>query len=95
MFYLVAGAWRIQLLSEMEATHVGCGFRVAELERRVSELGDDLQHSEKKYQLLVSEKASVEEVRSLLEAKVDSITQVNEGLMIQVESLERDVVDHD
>ena len=37
----------------------------------------------------------MEEARSTLEAKVDSLTQVNEGLVIQVESLERDAVDHD
>lgn len=30
-----------------------------------------------------------------MEAKVDSLTKVNEGLRIQVESLERDVADHD
>ena len=37
----------------------------------------------------------MEEVRSGLEAKVDSLSQVNEGLMIQVKSLECDAVDHD
>lgn len=95
MFYLVAGARRIQLLGEMEVVHVGCCSRVTELERRVSEHGVDLQCSEQKYQLLGSEKSVEEEVRSSLEAKVDSLTQVNEGLMIQVESLECDAVDHD
>lgn len=79
----------------MEATHAWCGSCVTKLKRHVSELGDDLQHSEQKYQLLVSENATVEEVRSTLEANVDSLTQVNEGLVIQVESLERDVVEHD
>lgn len=95
MFYLIAGTRHIQLLGEMEATHAWCGSCVIELERHVSELGDDLQRSEQKYQLLVSEKAIVEKVRSTLEAKVDSLTQVNEGLMIQVESLERDAIEHD
>ena len=66
----------------MEVAHAGCGSRVTKLERRVSELGGYLQRSEQKYQLLDSE-------------KVDSLTQVNEGLMIQVESLEHDVVNHD
>ena len=37
----------------------------------------------------------MEEVRSALEVKFDSLTQVNEGLMIQVESLKRDVADRD
>lgn len=37
----------------------------------------------------------MEEARFALEAKVDSLTQVNEGLVIQVESLERDAADHD
>lgn len=48
MFYLVAGARRIQLLGEMETAHAGCGSRVIKLERHVSELSDDLQHSEQK-----------------------------------------------
>lgn len=43
--------------------------------------------------LLAAEKAVVEEVRSVLESKVDALTQVKEGLMIQNESLERDVID--
>lgn len=37
----------------------------------------------------------MEEVRSALEAKVDSLNQVNEGLMVQVKSLERDAADRD
>lgn len=49
MFYLVAGAWRIHLLGEMEDANAGSDSRVTELGRRVSELGDDLQHSEQKY----------------------------------------------
>lgn len=95
MFYLVAGAQRIQMFGEVEAAHAGCGTCVAELERRVSELSGDLERSEQRYQLLVSEKDAMEEVRSGLEAKVDSLSQVNEGLMIQIESLERDAVDRD
>lgn len=68
---------------------------MAELERSVSELSGNLQRSEQKYQLLVSKKVVVKEVKSGLETKVDSLSQVNEGLMIQVESLERDVADRD
>lgn len=34
-------------------------------------------------------------IRSALEMKVDSLTQANEGLMVQNESLEWDVSDHD
>lgn len=68
---------------------------MAELERSVSELSGNLQRSEQKYQLLVSKKVVVKEVKSGLETKVDSLSQVNEGLMIQVESLERDAVDCD
>lgn len=49
MFYLVAGARHIQSLEEMEVVHAGCGSCVSELERRVFELGDDLQRSEQKY----------------------------------------------
>lgn len=46
-----------------------------------------------KYDLLMSEKRVVEEVRSELEVKVYSLTQSNEVLMIQNESLESNVVD--
>lgn len=42
MFYLIVGVWRIQMFSEVEAAHVGCKTRVAELERCVSELSGDL-----------------------------------------------------
>lgn len=65
------------------------------MERHVFELGDDLQLSEEKFQLLALEKTITEDARSALEVKVDSLTQVNEGLMIQDESLERDAADHD
>lgn len=37
----------------------------------------------------------MEEIRSGLEAKVDSLSQANEGLMIQVKSFERDAADRD
>lgn len=46
-----------------------------------------------KYDLLMSEKRVVEEVLSKLEVKVYSLTQSNEVLMIQNESLESNVVD--
>lgn len=42
MFYLTAGARRIQLFSEMDTTHAGCRARVADLECRISELNNDL-----------------------------------------------------
>lgn len=74
---------RIQIFGEVEAVLAGRGTRMVELEHRVSELSGDLQHSEKRYQL-VSEKAATEEVQSGLEAKVDSVSQVNGGLMIHV-----------
>lgn len=45
MFYLVTGAWRIQMLSEMEAANAGCGTHIMELEHRISELNGDLQRS--------------------------------------------------
>lgn len=37
----------------------------------------------------------MEETRSALEEKMDSLTHYNEGWMIQNESLEHDVVGHD
>lgn len=95
MFYLVAGARRIQSLGEMEVMHARCSARISELERRVLELGDNLQRSEEKCQLLALEKTVTEDSRSALEVKVDSLTHVSKGLMIQVESLEHDIVDHD
>lgn len=45
MFYLVTGAWRIQMLGEMEAANAGCGTHIMELEHRISELNGDLQRS--------------------------------------------------
>ena len=53
MFYIVAGAWRIQLLGEMEAARVGCDSLVTEFGHHVYEFSDDFQHSEQRYQLLV------------------------------------------
>lgn len=41
MFYLVAGAWCVQLLSEIEAVHAGCSSREVGLKRQVFELGSD------------------------------------------------------
>ena len=49
IFYLVAGARRIQMFSEIERAHVGYGDRVIELERRISELNSDLQRLERRY----------------------------------------------
>lgn len=45
--------------------------------------------------LLALEKTVAEEIRSALEAKVNSLTQANEGLMIQNESLKHNVCDCD
>lgn len=74
MFYLVAGAHRIQLLNEMEATHTGCGVQEGNLKRRIAELEKDVHGFEKRCGLLASEKTGTEEIRSALEAKVDSLT---------------------
>lgn len=95
MFYLVAGSHCVHALGEMEAAHATCESRVTRLERRLGELGEDLRLSEQKCELLSSEKTVLGETRAILEAKVDSLTQVNEGLMIQVECLERDAADRD
>nr|KAJ0203816.1 hypothetical protein LSAT_V11C500256730 [Lactuca sativa] len=45
--------------------------------------------------LSASEKSVLEDVRSALEGQVESLTQANEGLMIQNEILERDLVDRE
>lgn len=72
----------------MEVTHAGCSARKVELKRQISELGRDVHDSDKRHALLSSEKIVVEEIQFALEMKVDSLTQVNEGLMIQNESLD-------
>lgn len=95
MFYLVTGARRIQLLNEMVVTHSGCSAREGGLRHRIFELESDVRGLEQKCMLLASEKTVLEEIQYALERKVDSLTQVNEGLVIQNESLERDVVDRD
>ena len=46
MFYLVAGSRCIHSLGEMEGAHTTCGSRVAILEHRLGELGDDLLSAE-------------------------------------------------
>ena len=48
VFYLVVGARRIQLLSEMETSHAGCKSREARLKGQVFELGSDMQGVEQK-----------------------------------------------
>lgn len=79
----------------MEVAHSSCSVRKASRKRRITELENDVHGLEQRYTLLVSEKVVVEEVRSALEVKLDALTQSNEGLMIQNESLERNVGDHD
>ena len=95
MFCPVARSQCIHALGEMETTHAACGSHVASLERRLRELDDDLRLSEEKCELLVSEKNVLDKTRAVLEAKVDSLTQMNEGLMIKVESLDCDVAYRD
>ena len=46
MFYLVAGSRRVHALGEMEAIHAACESRVTGLERRLGELGKDLNLSD-------------------------------------------------
>lgn len=95
MFYLVTGSRCILLLNEMEAAHVGCTTQEVELKRHILELEKDVCGFDQKYALLSSEKAVAEEVQSMLEMKVGSLTQANKGLMIQNECLEQDVSDRD
>lgn len=93
MFYPVAGAHRIQLLSKMEAAYLGCGAQETILKHRITEHENDVHGFEQMCALLASEKVVTEEVRATLEAKVDSLTYANKGLMIQNESQECDVCD--
>lgn len=43
MFYLVAGARRIQLLGDIEAVNAGCDVHEVGLRCQISELGNDIQ----------------------------------------------------
>lgn len=95
MFYLVTGSHRIQLLHEMEVIIVVYVVHETKYNHQISELEKDAHSFDQKYDFLASEKNIVEEVCASLEAKVDSLVQANEELMIQNESLERDVVDRD
>lgn len=83
------------MLGDVKATHAGYDVREIGLRCQVSELGNDIQGLDQKCSLLAAEKATVEEVRVVLDSKVHALTQVNEGLMIQNESLERDIADRD
>lgn len=75
MFYLVFGSRRIQLLNEMEVAHASYRAREVELKHQIDELEKNVHDSDQRYALLASEKTIVEEIRSLLEAKVDSLTE--------------------
>lgn len=74
MFYLVAGSHRVQSLNKMEASHSRCNVHEDGLRGRITELESDVQGLEQKWMLLIDEKTTVEEVRSALESKVDSLT---------------------
>lgn len=95
MFYLVVGAHCIQVLNKMEITHTVCGVQEVKLKRRIVELEKDVHGFDQRCALLALEKTVAEKIRYALEAKVDFLTQENEGLMTQNESLERDVCDRD
>lgn len=95
MFYLVAGARQVQLLNEMEVSHSSYSVREASLKCQIIELENEFNGLEQKSTLLVSEKVVVEEVRFVLESKLDVLTQNNEWLMIQNERFERDVCECD
>ena len=66
MFYLASGSRYIHSLSKLEATHAMCESCVVGLERRVGELGEGLRLYEQKCQLLVSEKAILDDARATL-----------------------------
>lgn len=95
MCYLAAGSQWIQQLDDLKRAHSYLVASEADLKCQVAELERTIWGFDKKYDLLAAEKEFVEDVWSSLEAQVDSLTQSNEGLMIQNESLERDLSDHD
>lgn len=95
MCYLAAGSQWIQQLDDLKRAHSYLVASEADLKCQVAELERTIWGFDKKYDLLAAEKEFVEDVWSSLEAQVDSLTQSNEGLMIQNESLERDLSDRD
>ena len=67
----------------------------AVLRAKVTELSTAVGRLEEENRSLVSGKLVLEDVRSVLEGQVESLTQANEGLMIQNESLDRDLADRE
>lgn len=95
MTYLAVGSCRVQRFNELEHAHSVLSASEAGLQGEVAGLGATVQRLEGENRSLVSEKSVLEDVRSALEGQVESLTQANEGLMIQNEILERDLIDHE
>ena len=95
MTYLAAGSRRVHRFGELEHVHSSLVESEAVLRSKVADLNGTVGRLENKNKSLVSGKLVLEDVRSVLEGQVESFTQANEGLMIQNESLERDLVDRE
>ncbi|KAL7584393.1 hypothetical protein Lser_V15G42406 [Lactuca serriola] len=95
MTYLVVGSCRVQRFDELEQVHSSLVESEASLRSKVADLSAMVVCMEGENMYLVSGKSVLEDVRGVLESQVVSLTQENEGLMIQNESLEQDVVDRE
>lgn len=93
MKYSTTGSRRVQRFDELEHTHSVLSASEAGLQGEAASLGANVQRLEGEKKSLVSEKLVLEDVHSALEGQEESLTQANEGLMIQNESQEQDFVD--
>lgn len=66
-----------------------------EYKLRTTKIKKEVYGFDYKYDLFATNKVSMEEVRAMLDTKLDSLVQANEELIIQNESQERVVVDYD
>nr|KAJ0190369.1 hypothetical protein LSAT_V11C800430480 [Lactuca sativa] len=95
MTYLVVGSHRVQQFDNLEHFHSSLVESEASLRSSVAKLSVMVVRLEDENRFLVSEKSVLEDVHGVLEGQVESLTQSNKGLMIQNESMERDVVDRE
>nr|KAJ0186289.1 hypothetical protein LSAT_V11C900462480 [Lactuca sativa] len=95
MTYLDAISRCVQRLIDLEHAHFALIASEASLKGKVTDLGPTGHRLDQQNKSLVSEKLVLEDMRSALESQVESLTQANEGLMIQNESLKCDLVDRE
>nr|KAJ0213541.1 hypothetical protein LSAT_V11C400159110 [Lactuca sativa] len=79
MTYLVAGSRRVQRFSNLEHAHSILLASEVSLKSEVANLGATVHRLDQQNKSLVSEKLVLEDVRSDLEARVETQTQMNGG----------------